>query len=152
MSVRYLIHPLGDHVKRLRDEGQLGELISAEALAKDEETQAKEYLGLSDPSDLVLITLGDLEELIEDRLAEAAYDRTRGQETVPDAIVGRLIDGENPITVWREHRGMTLRALADAAGLDPGYLSQLENRKRAGPVATIKKLAAALKLDLDDLT
>ena len=42
--------------------------------------------------------------------------------------------------------------LADAAGLDPGYLSQLENRKRAGPVATIKKLAAALRLDLDDLT
>ena len=64
----------------------------------------------------------------------------------------RLMEGENPITVWREHRGMTLRALAEAAGLDPGYLSQLENRKRAGPVATMKKLAAALKLDLDDLT
>jgi hypothetical protein len=93
-----------------------------------------------------------LEELVEDRLAKAAYHCTQGEETVPDAVLGRLIDGENPLTVWREHRGMTLRALADAAGLDPGYLSQLENRKRAGPVATMKKLAAALKLDLDDLT
>jgi hypothetical protein len=107
---------------------------------------------LSNPDDLVLTTRGDLEELIEDRLAEAAYHRTRGQETVPAAVVARLIEGENPITVWREHRGMTLRALADAAGLDPGYVSQLENRKRAGPVVTIKKLATALRLELDDLT
>jgi DNA-binding XRE family transcriptional regulator len=145
MSVKSRIHPLGDRVKRMQDEGQLEDLVTKEALAK-------EYLGLSDPDDLMLITRGDLEELIEDRLAEAAYYRTRGQETVPDAVVGRLIDGENPITVWREHHGMTLRALAEAAGLDPGYLSQLENGKRAGPVATIKRLAAALKLDLDDLT
>lgn len=145
MSPKSRIHPMGDRVKRMRDEGQLGELVSEEALAK-------EYLGLSDPDDLMLIARADLEELIEDRLAEAAYHRTRDQETVPDTVVARLIEGESPITVWREHRGMTLRALAEAAGLDPGYLSQLEHGKRAGPVATLKKLAAALRLDLDDLT
>jgi DNA-binding XRE family transcriptional regulator len=152
MSIRNLIHPVGDRVKRLRDEGQLDELVSGDVLAKDEDALTKEYLDLADPDELVLITRGDLEELIEDRLAEAAYHRTVGQETVPDSVVGRLIDGENPITVWREHRGMTLRSLAEIAGIDPGYLSQLENRKRAGPVATMKKLAAALRLDLDDLT
>jgi DNA-binding XRE family transcriptional regulator len=150
MSVKNLIYPLGDRVKRLRDEGQLG--VPEEALAKDEDALAKEYLGLSNPDDLVLTTRGHLEELIEDRLSEAAYHRTRDQEIVPDRVVARLIEGENPITVWREHRGMTLRALAEAAGLDPGYLSQLENRKRAGPVMTMKKLAAALRVDLDDLT
>jgi hypothetical protein len=139
------IHPMGDRVKRMHDEGQLGPLISEDVLAK-------EYVGRSDPDDLVLIAHGDLEELIEDRLAEATYHRTRDQETVPDAVVARLIEGQNPITVWREHRGMTLRALAEATGLDPGYLSQLENRKRVGPVATMKKLAAALRLNLDDLT
>lgn len=152
MSIGKLIHPIGDHVRRLRDEGQLGELVFEKALANDEETVAKEYLDLSDPDALVLTTVADLEEMIEDRLAEAAYYRTRGQETVPDAVVGRLIDGESPITVWREHRGMTLRALAEVAGLDPGYVSQLEHRKRAGPVATMKKLATALRVDLDDLT
>jgi DNA-binding XRE family transcriptional regulator len=145
MSAKIMVHPIGERVKRLHDEGQLGELVPAEA-------PIKEYLSLSDPDDLVLISRGDLEELIEDRLAETAYHRTRDQEMVPDAVVARLIERENPITVWREHRGMTLRALADAAGIDPGYLSQLENRKRAGPVATIKKIAAALRLDLDDLT
>lgn len=145
MKDKPIIHLVGDRVERLRDEGRLSELLFEEAVAK-------EYLGLAEPDDLMLIAQGDLEELIEDRLAEAAYYATRNQETVPDKVVRRLIAGENPITVWREHRGMTLRALADAAGLDPGYLSQLENRKRAGPVATIKKLAVALKLDLDDLT
>jgi transcriptional regulator with XRE-family HTH domain len=70
----------------------------------------------------------------------------------PHAVVARLVGGENPIVVWRGHRGMTLRALAETAGIDPGYLSQLENGKRTGPVATMKKLATALRLDLDDLT
>jgi hypothetical protein len=146
MSEKAVIRLAGDRVERLRDKGQLGELISAAELAKA-------YLfDQSDPDDLVLIAHADLEELIEDRLAEASYRHTRDQELVPDTVVRRLVSGENPITVWREHRGLTLRALADAAGLDPGYLSQLENRKRAGPVATIKKLATALRLDLDDLT
>jgi hypothetical protein len=138
-----VIHLIGDRVERMRQQGQLGELVLDRATASSNR---------SDPDDLVLIAQGDLDELIEDRLAETAYGRTQDQETVPDAMVRRLITGENPITVWREHRGMTLRALADAVGLDPGYLSQLENRKRAGPVATIKKLAAALRVDLDDLT
>jgi DNA-binding XRE family transcriptional regulator len=138
-----VIHLVGDRVERMRQQGQLGELVLDRATASSNR---------SDPDDLVLIAQGDLDELIEDRLAETAYGRTQDQETVPDAMVRRLITGENPITVWREHRGMTLRALADAVGLDPGYLSQLENRKRAGPVATIKKLAAALRVDLDDLT
>lgn len=145
MSEKPVIHLVGDRVERMRDEGRLGQLVFEEAVAK-------EYLGLSEPDDLMLIAQADLEELIEDRLAEAAYYRTRDQELVPDAIVARLMEGKNPIAVWREHRGMTLRALADAAGLDPGYLSQLENRKRVGPVATIKKLAAVLRIDIDDLT
>ena len=146
MSDKTVIRLVGDRVGRMRERGELGELISDADLAK------ADLVDRSDPDDLVLIAHGDLEELIEDRLAEAAYHRTRDQETVPDAVVRRLVAGENPITVWREHRGMTLRALAEAARLDPGYLSQLENRKRAGPVATIKKLAAVLQLDLDDLT
>jgi DNA-binding Xre family transcriptional regulator len=145
MSAKIVIRLVGDRVGRMRERGELGELISDADLAKA-------YLfDRADPDDLVLIAHADLEDLIEDRLAEAAHRRTRDQETIPGAVVQRLVSGENPITVWREHRGMTLRSLADAAGLDPGYLSQLENRKRTGPVTTIRKLAIALKLDLDDL-
>jgi DNA-binding XRE family transcriptional regulator len=143
MSQKTVIRLVGGRVERMHEEGALGNAVHPAYLAGSTR---------SAPDDLVLIAQADLDELIEDRLAEAAYRRTRDQETVPDSIVRRLVAGENPIAVWRDHRGMTLRALADAAGLDPGYLSQLENGKRAGPVATIKKIAAALRVDLDDLT
>jgi hypothetical protein len=146
VSDKPVIRLAGARVERMREHGELDDLIPAVEFSK------AHFSDETDPDDLVLIAQGDLEELIEDRLAEVAYHHTRDQETLPDILVRRLVAGDNPITVWREHRRMTLRALADAAGLDPGYLSQLENRKRAGPVATMKKLAAVLRLDLDDLT
>ena len=57
-----------------------------------------------------------------------------------------------PGAVWREHRGHSLRHLAERAGIGTGYLSQIENRERKGTVETLKKIAAALDVDLDDLT
>ena len=146
MSAKTVVRLAGDRVQRMREQGELGELVQQVLMAEADSVNE------GDPDDLVLIAQGDLDELIEDRLAEAAYQRTRDQESVPGKVVDRLLAGENPITVWREHRGMTLRALAEAAGFDPGYLSQLENGKRTGPVATLKKLATVLGIDLDDLT
>ena len=49
--------------------------------------------------------------------ATAAHLRTRDQEAIPDAVVGRLLDGENPVRVWREYRGLSLRSLAERAGI-----------------------------------
>lgn len=73
------------------------------------------------------------------------------EELVPSAVVNRILDGENKVRVWREHRGMTARALAEAAGLSAPYLSELESGKKEGSVAALKKIAAALNLDLDDV-
>jgi hypothetical protein len=92
------------------------------------------------------------EVLIEDAAATAAYRRTRDQEVVPAAVVGRLIAGANPVRVWREHRGIILRALAEASGISAGYLSQIENGERQGTVAMMKRIAKPLRVDLDDLT
>jgi hypothetical protein len=102
-------------------------------------------------TELVLLTPSEIEELIEDALAEAAFARTRDQERVPIELVDRLLAGEHPVRVWREHRGLSLDALAGKTGLGKGYLSQIENRQRKGTVATLRKLAAALGVDLDDL-
>jgi len=63
-----------------------------------------------------------------------------------------LIAGENPVRVWREHRGHSLRHLAGCAGIGIGYLSQIENGERKGTVPTLKKIAGALDVDLEDLT
>ena len=84
--------------------------------------------------------------------ATAAYHRTRDQQRVPMGVVDRLIARENPIRIWREHRGHSLRQLAERAGVGIGYLSQIENGERKGTVGTLKKIAAALDVDLDDLT
>jgi ribosome-binding protein aMBF1 (putative translation factor) len=81
-------------------------------------------------------------------LAEIAAGR---QEWVPSEIVDRLLDGENRIRVWREHRGLSATDLATRAEISAGYLSELETGKKTGTVDTLRKLANALKLDLDDL-
>jgi ribosome-binding protein aMBF1 (putative translation factor) len=109
-------------------------------------------VGESEAADYVMLKPDDLDELIEDRLAAAAYARTRDQESLPQTTVDRLLAGENPVRVWREHRGLTLADLAAKAGIGKGYLSQIEQRQRNGTVATLQKLAAALGVELDDLT
>lgn len=73
------------------------------------------------------------------------------EELVPAAFANRILAGENPVAVWREFRAMSARGLADAAGLSQPYLSQIESGKRDGSVDTLKKIAAALGVTIDDL-
>lgn len=106
------------------------------------------------PPDLVMLAREDYERLLdqaEDRAATEAHARAAGEERVPLEVVDRLLAGENPIRVWREHRKMTLDQLGAAAGLSKGYLSDLENGKRAGPVETLQAIAHALGVGLDEL-
>jgi DNA-binding Xre family transcriptional regulator len=109
-------------------------------------------VGENDPAELVILTPEALADLIEDAEAVAAFAATREDEAIPIEIADRLLAGENPVRVWRRHRGLTLRELADRAEIGKGYLSQIETGERAGTAATLKKLAAALGVDLDDLT
>jgi len=92
-----------------------------------------------------------LRDMVEEREATAAFAATRDQESVPDAIVGRLIDGENPIRVWREHRGLSLRALAAQAGTSPSVLSDMETGKSEGRPSILRRIAGILEVSLDEL-
>ena len=138
MSDPLRLRPLGEHAALVRD--RLTALTGAE-LVED-----------PDSAELVVMTPEDFADLIEDAAATAAYHRTRDQERVPIGVVDRMIAGENPVRVWREHRGHSLRQLAEQARVGVGYLSQIENGERKGTVGTLKKIAAALDVDLDDLT
>ena len=85
-------------------------------------------------------------------LAEFRARLTTGEEElIPAAIVDRLLAGENRIRVWRGHRGLTVNALAAKAGISQAFLSQIESGKREGGVETLRRLAAALDVSLDDL-
>ena len=63
----------------------------------------------------------------------------------------RLIGGENKVKVLRSHRGMSGRDLVVAAGVSPPFISEIESGKKDGSVSVMKKIAEALKVDLDDL-
>ena len=86
-----------------------------------------------------------------------AYDRTmaaivRGdEELVPEAFAKRLIAGESPVRVWRELRGLTQAALSIASGVNRVQIANIESGAKSGSVATLRKLADALGVGLDDL-
>jgi DNA-binding XRE family transcriptional regulator len=73
------------------------------------------------------------------------------EELIPAEYVYRMLDGENRVTVWRELRGLSGKELAKAAGIAPSYLSNIETGKRDGTIGTMKKIADALKVTIDDL-
>ena len=72
------------------------------------------------------------------------FEREDDGVRYPAAVAMAMADGARPLRAWREHRGMTLQALADAAGLSRAYISQIEGGKRIGSAATLAKLAQAL--------
>ena len=72
-------------------------------------------------------------------------------ELIPAETAFALLDGVNPLKVWREYRGLTQQQAADAAGISKAYLSQIEGGKRQGSAKVLKSLAKALNVDLDDL-
>lgn len=72
-------------------------------------------------------------------------------ECFPSSVVDALIDGENPIKVYREYRGMTQAELALKVGLSVEMIKKIEGGKSDGSVKTLKAIATALNLDLDDI-
>lgn len=110
--------------------------------------------------DMIVLSKADYDALLERaELAEdiAAVDDYRRkldsgeEEAIPAAFADRLIDGENPIRVYRELRGLSARELADKTGISAAFLSEIENGKKEGGVSTLKKMAQALGVTIDDL-
>jgi antitoxin component HigA of HigAB toxin-antitoxin module len=92
--------------------------------------------------------------MVEDAQDAATYAEAQANDDgfrVPHAVVLAEIDGAHPVKAWRDFRGLTLQALADAAGVSKPYVSQIEGGKRAGTTATLKKLAGVLGVPLDVL-
>jgi DNA-binding XRE family transcriptional regulator len=98
--------------------------------------------------------LVELAEMAEDVIAydEAKRKLAKGDdELVPAEIAERLMSGENPIRVWRDYRGLSASALAEKAGITQPFLSQIEGGKREGTVTTLRRIAEALSVAIDDL-
>lgn len=75
-------------------------------------------------------------------------------ERLPDEPTRRPGAGGGPPAVgrqvrrWRGERGMTLAKVAEAANLNVGYLSQIENDKASPSLTCLSSIAAALEVPI----
>lgn len=90
--------------------------------------------------------LSDVEAL---RRANARIEAGE-DEDLPAAMVRRMLAGENPVRVWREHRDMSVAELAAKAGISRSSLGQIESG-REDAFSTMSRIAATLGIMLDDL-
>lgn len=91
--------------------------------------------------------LQDIRDFDEVKLALAQGE----EELIPSEVTYALLDGENPIRVWREYRGLTQQQVAQSAGISKPYLSQLESGQRKGAAEVLAAVAGALNISLDDI-
>jgi len=103
----------------------------------------EEYLKLLEQSEM-------LEDIRDYDAAKAAIERGE-DELIPAEVVFAILDGENPIKVWREYRGLTQQQLADKVKISKPYLSQIETGKRTGKTEILSAIAKALDVSLDEV-
>ena len=108
----------------------------------------------------VVVEEGDFNKLVRDArmLVDVhAYDAAKARiergedELLPASIILRRLDGESPVKVWREHRGLTQEQLATAAGVSRALVAAIETGRKEGSTSSLKKLAAALGCELGNL-
>jgi DNA-binding XRE family transcriptional regulator len=117
---------------------------------------------IAQDAETVTLRRSDYEALIE-RLEDiadiAALDDIEARlvsenalvDYLPADLVERLIGGESPVRIWREHRGLSAQALARTAKLTPSYVSEIETGRKPGSLNAMAKIARALGVSLEDL-
>jgi DNA-binding XRE family transcriptional regulator len=122
--------------------------VSVQIIKKDQSAEwavipYEQYVDLIEKAEM-------LEDIQEYDHAKATLENGE-METVPKEVVDTLLDGENPIKVWREYRGLTQQHLAKEAGISVPYLSQLETNKRKGSLDVLASIARRLNLTVEDI-
>lgn len=111
-------------------------------------------------NEMVTITREEYDRLrdaAEDLADLQSYDRVKAalaageEELIPAQFVKRIIDGESPVRVFRDFRGLTQVALSEASGVNRVYIAEIEAGKKPGSAQTLKALAGALGVQVDDL-
>jgi mRNA interferase RelE/StbE len=98
-----------------------------------------------------------LQAAAEDLADLQTYDRSKAalaageDELIPAGFANRLMNGESPLRVYRDLRGLTQAALAEKAGVNRVSIAEIETGRKQGSVASLRALADALGVTLDDL-
>jgi hypothetical protein len=112
--------------------------------------------------ELIVLPRADYEALLaraatadEDDEDIAIYDARKaelaiaGNGTVPAEISAAMLTGDSFLHAIRKWRGKTQSAVAELAGIQQGYLSDLESGRRNGAPDTLERLARVLDVPLD---
>lgn len=110
--------------------------------------------------EIVILPAADYERLLE--LAEDASDlafaekalaqyRSGKGEALDSDEVRELLAAPTPLSFWRKRRGLTQAALAEQVGVSQPYLAQIERGKRVGDIQLYRRLAGALRLEIEDI-
>lgn len=107
-------------------------------------------------NEMVTIPRAEYERLLEaaEDLADVlAFDRAMAErgEGVPGEVVRRILEGEEPVRAFRDWRGLSAAELARRSGVHPVQVHEIETGKKRGSVDTLKRLAEALGVLVDDL-
>jgi len=107
-----------------------------------------------------ILPMNTLKKLMYDAemLADvAAYHTAKARlancedELIPLEMTERRLAGESTVKIWREYRGLTQEKLAKASKVSRSMIAAIEAKHKTGGITTLKRLAAALKVDLDEL-
>lgn len=88
--------------------------------------------------------------------AHRAYEDRVGWETARRNYLTadearRLLDGESPVRVWRQKRGIKQRTLAEAAEVSVSYLAEIEGGKKPGSFSALQRIAGVLGIPTENL-
>jgi DNA-binding XRE family transcriptional regulator len=97
--------------------------------------------------------MDDAEMLADVKAYDAAKRRLkRGEdELIPFEITECRLAGESSVKIWREYRGLTQEELARRSEVSRAMIAAIETGRKKGGIDTLKRLAAALKVDLENL-
>jgi len=121
---------------------------------------------LRETSKTVTISRGDFEAL--GRAAEDSDDLAAvAEHEAEEARIGKeaarhnyltvreveaLLNGESPVKVWRQKRGLSREELIEAAKMQELYLVQIEMGKRPGGLEILRRLSQILRVPVENLS
>lgn len=92
----------------------------------------------------------DLQDIADAKAIEKRIARGEG-EYFPGELIDAILDGKNKIQAFREYRGMTQEALAEAIGKSVILIRKLESGATKGSIDTIKAISEVLNVDINTL-
>jgi DNA-binding XRE family transcriptional regulator len=96
--------------------------------------------------DVLLARAGD--EDAEDRMTLIIAAEARGERPLPETVSSAILGGDSILKELRNWRGLTQAELAKEAGINQGFISEIESRAKIGTAETLGKLVVALDVEV----